>query len=68
MKGSGSVTRQQLNEIYRAMDARRSVKRANLLARQQRRLSDATDTGASKERFGGWHNIGEEEVNGGGKV
>ena len=59
MKGAGSVGREEIKSIYAKLDARRAVKRANELGRLQR---------VTEEKYGGWHNIGEEEVNGGSEV
>lgn len=66
MKGAGSVGREELNRIYRAMDARRAVKKANNTAK--RANTSSSQPGEDVEQYGGWHNIGEEEVNGGNKV
>ena len=61
MKGAGSVDFEGLKEACRELDRRTA-------ARKRSRVSNAPDTGTSEERFGGWHNIGEEEVNGGNEA
>jgi len=65
MKGAGSVDFEGLKEACRELDRRAA-------ARKRSRVSNAPDTGVSEgvstEKYGGWHNIGEEEVNGGNEA